>query len=248
MSLYAIGDLHLHFQSELKAQHQINGKIWQKHDKKFKKNCAKMLTDEDTLVLIGDHSWGKNLAESQKDLEYISDLPGRKIMIRGNHDMFWEVNKTKALNEKYAGKLLFLQNNYYPYKDYAIVGTKGFTFEGPFYLNMQGKIIGWSEDAEDHAKKIIAREEKRLRESFEAAHADGYEKFIMFLHYPPTSILESESVFTRMAEEYGAEHVVYAHSHGQHRFHDSLHGKHRGVKYHLASGDYLKWVPVKILS
>ena len=100
MSLFAIGDLHLHFQSELKAQHQINGKIWKNHDKRFKKNCAKMLTDDDTLVLIGDHSWGKNLAEAEKDLEYISDLPGRKIMIRGNHDMFWEANKTKALNEE----------------------------------------------------------------------------------------------------------------------------------------------------
>ncbi len=247
MSLYAIGDLHLHFQSELKAEHQIHGKVWQNHEKRFKRNCEKVMTDDDTLVLIGDHSWGRTLSECEEDLEYICNLPGRKILIRGNHDMFWDAKKTRALNDLYTGRLSFLQDNYYPYEDYALVGTKGFTFEGPFYLNMQGKVIGWSEDAYDHAEKIIAREQKRLRNSFEAARADGFTKYIMFLHYPPTSILERASVFTEMAQEYGAEKVIYAHSHGKARFHDSIHGKYHKVEYRLASGDFLKWVPLKVL-
>ena len=247
MSLYAIGDLHLHFQSELKAEHQLREKVWKNHEKRFRKNCAKLLTEDDTLVLIGDHSWGRNLAECEKDLEYICALPGRKILTRGNHDMFWDAKKTKALNEQYAGRLFFLQGNYASYRDYALVGTKGFTFEGPFYLNMQGQIIGWNEDAADHAEKIIARETKRLRESFEAAREDGFRKYIMILHYPPTSILQRSSVFTDMAEEYGAEQVIYAHSHGESRFHDSIHGDFNGVSYHLASGDYLRWMPHKVL-
>ena len=112
---------------------------------------------------------------------------------------------------------------------------------------MQGQIVGWDETAEEHARKIVAREEKRLRESFEAARADGYRKYIMFLHYPPTSIIEERSVFTDMAEEYGAEQVIYAHSHGESRFHDSIHGAYHGVEYHLASGDYLRWNPIKVL-
>lgn len=105
----------------------------------FRNYCGEMIRPEDTLVLVGDHSWGKNLDECEKDLQYIMALPGRKILLRGNHDMFWDAKKTRALNERFAGKLFFLQNNYFPYGEYAIVGTKGFTFEGPFYLNRRGR-------------------------------------------------------------------------------------------------------------
>ena len=246
MSLYAIGDLHLHFQSELKAPGQLRDRVWKKHEQKFQKYCRELLTEEDTLVLAGDHSWGKNLEQAEADLQYICDLPGRKILLRGNHDMFWDAKKTKALNERYAGKLAFLQGNYYTYRDYALVGTKGFTFEGPFWIDRRGRIVDWDVQAEEHAKKIVARELTRLRTSFEAAKADGYTKYIMFLHYPPTSILEKESGFTRMAEEYGAEQVIYAHCHGESRFHDSIEGERGGVRYRLVSGDYLKWHPLLV--
>ena len=73
-------------------------------------------------------------------------------------------------------------------------------------------------------------------------------KSIMFLHYPPTNILEERSGFTDMAEEYGAEQVIYAHCHGESRFRDSIEGEFRGVQYHLASGDYLRWKPLKVLN
>ena len=76
---------------------------------------------------------------------------------------------------------------------------------------------------------------------------DGFKRFIMFLHYPPTSILEDESPFTAMAEEYGAEQVIYAHSHGEARFHDSILGEKHGIRYRLVSGDFLKWRPEKII-
>ena len=247
MALYAIGDLHLHFQSELKARMQMKGRLWKDHEAKFQKNCAKLLTPEDTLILAGDHSWGKNLAECEQDFAYIEAVPGRKILTRGNHDMFWDAAKTEKLNEQFAGRLAFLQNNYYSYRDYAIVGTKGFTFEGPFYLNRRGQIIGWDEKEEEHAKKLVDRELERLRVSFEAAKAEGYRKFIMVLHYPPTSILEEESGFTRMAKEYGAEQVIYGHCHGETRFFDSLQGEVDGITYRLVSGDFLRWKPEKIL-
>ncbi len=195
MSLYAIGDLHLHYQSVLKAPGQLHGRVWKNHEEKFRKNCAKTVTPEDTLVLVGDHSWGKNLSECERDLQYIRELPGRKILTRGNHDMFWDVKKTGMLNELYWPELTFVQDSYDSYQDYAIVATKGFTFEGPFYID----------------------------------------------------ILEERSGFTDMAEEYGAEQVIYAHSHGESRFHDSIHGEYRGREYHLVSGDYLRWKPLKVL-
>ena len=90
MSLYAIGDLHLHFASELKNQNQLLGHAWKNHEERFQKNCDKIIQEEDTLVLVGDHSWGKNLTECEPELMYICDLPGTKILPRGKHDMFWD--------------------------------------------------------------------------------------------------------------------------------------------------------------
>lgn len=247
MALYAIGDLHLHFQSALKAPGQLHGRVWKNHEEKFRKYCNKLVTADDTLVLVGDHSWGKNLSECELDLQYIRDLPGKKILTRGNHDMFWDAKKTRQLNELYQPRLTFLQDSYETYKEYALVGTKGYTFEGPFYLNRRGQILGWDEEAEKHAIKLVDRELKRLRTSFELAKADGYTKFIMFLHYPPTNILEERSPFTDMAERYGAEQVIYAHCHGESRFYDSIHGEFRGRQYRLVSGDFLRWKPLKLM-
>ena len=157
--------------------------------------------------------------------------------------MFWDAKKTAELNQRFQGRLFFLQNNYYAYGDTALVGTKGYTFEGPFYVNRSGHVTGWDQKEAEHASRLVDRELERLRVSFEAARADGFRKYILFLHYPPTSILEKESGFTRMAEAYGVKKVIYAHCHGQARFHDSLMGRHRGIEYHLVSGDYLKWQP-----
>ncbi|MCR5415775.1 MAG: metallophosphoesterase [Pseudobutyrivibrio sp.] len=247
MSLYAIGDLHLHFQSELKARNQIEDKVWKNHEEIFLENCRSVVKDEDTLVLVGDHSWGKNMDQCRQDLEYIENLPGRKILLRGNHDMFWDAKKTAKLNEGFAGRLNFLQNNYFAYEDYALVGTKGYTFEGPFYLDRYGNVQGWDEKEAEHAEKLVARESERLIASFEAAKSDGYKKFIMFLHYPPTNILQTNSIFTKLAEQYGVEQVVYGHCHGESRFHDSIIGKKRRIRYSLVSGDFLRWHPMQIL-
>ncbi len=231
MAIYALGDLHLAFQSEKSMD--VFGRVWVNHEKKIEKNCNKIVTDEDVLVLVGDHTWGGKLGRCLKDLEFIENLPGKKVLIRGNHDTFWNAKKTVQLNEMFQGRLFFLQNNYYPYKDYAIVGTKGYCYEGF--------------DTIEHAEMLVERESKRLKASFEAARADGYEKFIMFLHYPPTSMWEKKSRFTYMASAYGVKDVIYAHCHGEERFHDSLLGNVDGIRYSLVSGDYLNFMPMKVM-
>lgn len=246
MALYALGDLHLSFQTD-KSMDRF-GRIWKHHEQKIKKYVNRLVTEEDTLVLTGDHSWGRKLPECREDLEFIERLPGRKILLRGNHDMFWDANKTERLNREFSGKLFFLQGNYAVYRDYALVGTKGYTFEGPFYLDRNGKIIGWDEEEEKHAGKLVDRETVRLQESFRQAAAAGYRKYIMFLHYPPTNIMEKSSPFTEIAEEYGAEAVVYSHCHGEARFGDSIRGIRNGVRYMLVSGDYLNFHPALVIS
>lgn len=231
MALYAIGDFHLSF--TVNKPMDVFGEEWKDHVKKIEKNWKKKVRESDTVVITGDHSWGRNLEECKEDLGFIMKLPGRKILLRGNHDMFWDAKKTERLNKQFEGKLSFLQNNYYTYREYALVGTKGYAYEG--------------KDSPEHFQKLIDREAGRLRESFEKAKKDGYEKFLMFLHYPPTSIGEEESIFTKMAEEYKAEQVIYSHCHGQNRYQDSFIGEVNGICYHLVSGDYLKFKPMKIL-
>lgn len=223
------------------------GGVWKKHEEKIEKYSHKVIDPEDTFVITGDHSWGRKLPEARADLDFIADLPGRKILLRGNHDMFWDAKKTAALNAEFEPRLHFLQNNYYTYNEYALVGTKGYTFEGPFRVNGRGQIVDWSIEDEQKAQKLVEREADRLRISFEAAKSAGYKKFVMFLHYPPTNILEEESVFTRMAEEYHVDHVVYSHCHGAARFSDSIRGNYHGIQYHLVSGDYLNFKPEKIM-
>lgn len=231
MALWAIGDLHLSF--TVNKPMDRFGEVWVDHVDKIEHNFWKYVKRTDTVVLVGDHSWGRNLEECKEDLEFIDFLPGRKILIRGNHDMFWKINKTPELNRLYEGQLHFLQNNFSSYEDYALVGTKGYCYEG--------------KDDIAHFEKIRDRELARLETSFELAKEAGYKKFIVFLHYPPTSIGEQESPFTLMAEAYGASKVIYAHCHGIDRFDDSFKGIVNGIDYRLVSGDFLKFKPARIL-
>lgn len=232
MALFAIGDLHLSF--TVNKPMDVFDPIWKNHPKKIKKHWKKHIREDDTVVLTGDHSWGKNLESCEADLAFIESLPGRKILLRGNHDMFWNSKKTGRLNEMFQGRLCFLQNNYFSYGDYALVGTKGYCYEG--------------RESWEQFKKIRDRELRRLQTSFEAARKAGYEKYLMFLHFPPTSIGEQESGFTRMAKQYGAEQVIYSHCHGRERWQDSFQGMVDGIMYRLVSSDYLRFCPECVLS
>ncbi len=211
----------------------VFGPEWGDHVRKIQENWLRTIGPEDTAVITGDHSWGRNLKECREDLEFIAGLPGRKILLRGNHDMFWDAKKTWKLNEQYKGRLEFLQNNFYLYGEYGLVGTKGYCDEG--------------RDEPEQLEKLLAREEERLRISFELAKAAGCRNYIMFLHYPPTSILEQESRFTELAKEYGAAKVVYSHCHGPKRYGDSIRGYRDGIEYKLVSSDYLRFRPERIL-
>ena len=233
MALFAIGDLHLSLYSKDRDRSSKMGRVWTNRVAKIEQNWKELVTDDDTIVIVGDFSWGRNLKECEPDFEYIRKLPGRKVFIRGNHDQFWDVKKTEILNEKFEGDFFFLQNNFTNYNEYALIGTKGFCYEGK----------GTKEEAE----KRIDIETDRLIMSYHQAISAGYSKIILFLHYPPTNILERTSEFTKLAEKFGVEQVIYAHCHGEHRFHDSILGVRHGIQYDLVSGDYLRWRPRQIL-
>ena len=107
----------------------IFGDNWQNHDEKIKKDWESKVKEEDTVLLLGDFSWSMHLKDTFKDFEYLNKLPGRKILLKGNHDYWWTTvtNMRKFLQEKNLDTIDFLYNNSYCYDNYIIVGTRGWS-------------------------------------------------------------------------------------------------------------------------
>ena len=239
MSLYAIGDLHLSFGESVEKPMDIYGGLWVDHARRVRESWTELVGEEDTVIVPGDISWGLKLSEAAADLEWISRLPGRKVLIKGNHDLWWSsLTKLSGL----FPSLHFLQNQCLDGGDFIICGSRGWTCPGESDFTAQDK-------------KIYERELGRLRLSLEAgrkallrADEEGRRpKLVGALHYPPTNEKMLGSGFTDLFEEYGACKVVYGHLHGSDAFRNGLQGTLRGVEYILASCDKLRCVPVKLM-
>lgn len=227
MSLYAISDLHLALSGE-KPMH-VFGDQWYKHDEKIERNWLLKIRDEDTVLIAGDISWSIKMEEGLRELTWIHNLPGKKILIKGNHDYWWQ--SISKLNNLYED-MNFIQNNYFSYEDYAICGTRGWISPG--------------ENFTSHDRKIYDREIIRLRLSLDSAIKAGYKKLIVMVHYPPTNENSTETEFTKIFKEYGVQKVFYGHIHGP-IFSNILEGNLDGVEYILTSADYINFDPIKIL-
>jgi predicted phosphohydrolase len=229
MSLYAIGDLHLSLSVDKPMD--IFGGRWEKYLEKIIEGMS-CLTDEDTCVLCGDTSWGTTLDEALEDFRLIDSFPGRKIILKGNHDYWWntaskmnkffEANDLKSLN--------ILHNNCYFYGDIAICGTRGWFYEEAVHGG-------------EHDKKVMNREVGRLEASLKAA-GDIREK-IVFLHYPPRF---NDFICTEVVDvmkRYGVKRCYYGHIHGiGHKY--AFTGTYSGTDYHMISSDYVKFRPVLV--
>lgn len=187
MSLYAMADLHLSRIAE-KPMDPF-GRLWAEHQEKIKMNWQKTVKPEDCVLIGGDISWGMKFEEALPDLEFIHNLNGRKILIRGNHDFWWD--KPKYMNTLFDD-MHFLWNDYAVYDDYAICGTRGWYMED---------------------EKIYKREVGRLKRSLDAAVHAGFDKIIVLLHYPPTNEQRQETMFTQLIAAYPVAKVVYGHLH-----------------------------------
>lgn len=229
MPLYAIGDLHLSFTTQKPMD--VFGENWVGHTEKIKKKWCDKISHNDTILIPGDISWAMKLDEAMIDLQWIDSLPGRKILLRGNHDYWWtSINK---LNSLFQG-MDFLQNNYYSYHDYAICGTRGWICPNKVKFD-------------DHDQKVYQRELHRLKLSLDSAIKDGFKKCIVMTHYPPTNDKKDPSDFTRIYEEYGVVKVIYGHLHDSDSFKIALKGMYNDVEYKLVSGDYIDFDPIRIL-
>jgi len=228
MALYTISDLHLGFNVEKPMD--IFGDKWKNHSDKIKENWLSKITEEDMVLIAGDISWSLKEQDSKYDLDWINELPGKKIISKGNHDYWW--GSIAKLNSMYENTK-FLQNNFYVYEDYAICGTRGWICPG-----------GDKYSSKD--QKIYSREQIRLRLSLDAAKSNGFEKIIVMLHYPPTNENFGESEFTKIIKEYKVEKVIYGHLHGPVLYGKLLNGYFDEVEYILTSADYLDFNPKRI--
>ena len=227
MALYAIGDLHLSLSCNKSME--VFGDAWKDYVSRLEASLG-MLTEEDTIILAGDTSWGMSLEEAEADFRFLDAFPGKKLLLKGNHDYWWTtVSKMKRfLAEKEIRSLDFLHNNAFTYGDYALCGTRGWFYE--------------EEKGGAHDKKIMAREIGRLETSLKAA---GDREKLCFLHYPPVySGYECREILD-LLRDYGVRDCCYGHLHGySHK--KAVQGQVGGVNFRMVSGDYLNFQPLKI--
>ena len=226
MALYVLGDPHLSFRSQKPMD--IFGGAWNGYVDKLRDGLS-VLREKDTIVLAGDISWGMSLEESTEDFAFLDAFPGRKLIVKGNHDYWWTTaNKTCRFWEEHGFKTLnLLHNNCYEYGGYALCGTRGWFLD---------------EDKNGHNQKVFNRELLRLETSLKAA---GEKPKLVFLHYPPLYQGYSCPEILNLLEQYQVRACYYGHLHGgSHRL--ALEGMHGSVDYHLVAGDYLGFHPLKI--
>lgn len=234
MAIYVIGDLHLSFSSDKPMD--IFGKQWENHADKIKENWLKKVNENDTVILPGDFSWATYLENTYNDFEYLNSLPGKKILVKGNHDYWWgTISKmNQYLKENNFKNIEFLSNNSYLVENKIIVGTRG-------WMGVNTKT--------DENKKILKRENTRLKLSIE----DGIKKYgndkeiILFMHYPPflKEPVVEEMNFLKTIEKYNIYRCYYGHLHGEsHK--EAFEGNFNGVEYKLISSDYMNFDLLKI--
>ena len=234
MSIYTIGDLHLSFRENKPMD--IFGENLANHEQKIKEDWLKKVKEEDLVVLPGDFSWATYLKDTDLDFEYINNLPGKKLLLKGNHDYWWTtLNKLRSfVEEEKFSNIDFIYNNAYEFENKIIVGTRGWSF---------------GESEED--KKIAKREAMRLELSInEGKKSYGEEKeVIAFMHYPPiinSHIAKNEpSDYVRVMQKYGIKKCFYGHLHST-SIQEAVDGNYFGIEFKLVSADGVDFKLVKI--
>lgn len=227
MALYAIGDLHLSLGCDKPMD--VFGGLWLDYVEKLREGFA-ALRPEDVTVVCGDISWGMSLEQAREDFLFIDRLPGRKIVLKGNHDYWWST-ASKAMRffaEHGISTIEILNNNCLFYGDTALCGTRGWFYE--------------EERSAAHDRKIMLREVGRLETSLKAA---GDREKIVFLHYPPKFINYECGEILGLFERYGVRECCYGHIHGKGRF-AATQGEYKDVLYRLVSADNVNFAPVKV--
>lgn len=225
IKVFAISDLHLPGNSDKPMN--VFGKNWDNYIEKIEEDWKKKVTDDDIVLLAGDLSWAMRIDDAIDDIKRVGDLPGTKIILKGNHDFWWQgIGKVRAI---LPDKFYAVQNDCVKVGNAIICGSRGWTCPNPNDFSLDDK-------------KIYLRESERLEmslKSIDKIKEEG-DTVIAMMHYPPFNVKREESNFTQCFEKYGITKVIYGHLHGS----DSLSMKtyvKNGVTYYLTSCDLVNF-------
>ena len=228
MSLYAIGDLHLCLGADKPMD--VFGGAWVGYMDKLREGLS-VIGPDDTTVLLGDLSWALDLKNAQADFAFIKEIPGRKIILKGNHDYWWSTlaKFKKFCEENDFSDMHILNNNHFEYDGYALCGTRGWFFE--------------EEKSGEHDEKVFKRELLRLEASLKSA---GELPKMVFLHYPPKYKGYECPEILELLNRYEVKRCFYGHLHGaSHGL--AMEGIWGGVDYKLVAADRLSFKPWLVL-
>lgn len=229
MSIYAISDLHLSFNTDK----PMNVFGWIDYENRIKEDWKNKVTDNDLVLLPGDFSWELKLEDTYKDFEFINNLPGKKILLKGNHDYWWgTLNKMREYLKKInMNNIDFLYNNSYEFEDKIIAGTRGWN------------IIDESEEDTKIKKRELIRLELSLNDGITKYGKD--KPIIVCMHYPPIEKGNINNEFTNLLEKYNVTKCIYGHLHGKAQI-NAIEGIFNNIEYKMVSCDYTNFKIQKI--
>ncbi|MFW5976536.1 MAG: metallophosphoesterase [Bacillota bacterium] len=239
MSIYAIGDLHFSF-TEIVTPGEWNtvkpykpmdcfGENWVQHYEKIYNNWKNKIEVTDTVLIPGDLSWAMKLEDIEPDLDFLAKLPGKKILLKGNHDYWWEgISKVRS---QLPEDTFALQYDSLKMNDIYIAGTRGWTLPSS----------STTSNFDDHDEKIYNREVMRLEMSLKSIEEKA--KTIVMFHYMPVNEKHEKNEFIQLLIDYEVDICIYGHLHGKESHENRISGKKWGIKFHLVSADFLNFSP-----
>jgi predicted phosphohydrolase len=235
MAIYAISDLHLSL--AVSKPMDIFGSAWENHVDKIRENWQRSVSEGDTVLIAGDISWAMRLEEAMPDLNFLAELPGKKILIRGNHDYWWQRKATNRIQRIVDRNLTFLQGTSTLVDGIAITGTRGWRID---WESRAEHVPEVQQDEIVHSEKIFQRELTYLKRGLESIPPNARMKIAM-LHYPPFDERLQLSEFARLLKDYSVDILVYGHVHlGLGGW---LEGTVDGVRYYMVSADIIGFTP-----
>lgn len=235
MAIFVIADLHLDTKSNEKSM-EIFGNRWKDYVYKIQKNWTHLVGESDTVVVPGDISWALTLETALTDLRWIDALPGKKILMKGNHDFWWSTasKMQKFFDENSIHSIQLLNNNALETEDFILAGSRGWFTDRSMQNTAQDIDYG----------KIINREMIRLRMSLDAAQAlrgNGQKEILVFLHFPPVWGDFCCEEILQLLNEYEIQRCYFGHIHGSYTVPPSF--LSHGIRFHMISADYLDFIP-----
>ncbi len=233
MSIFTIADLHLAL--GIDKPMDVFGGRWSNYMEKLKENWISDVSQNDTVIIPGDVSWATYIDSAYEDFRFIEDLPGKKVISKGNHDYWWTTSSklNKYLTENNLSSISFMHNNAFELEEVAVCGTRG--WKGP-----------GEDDFKKDDEKIYKREIERLELSIKAALKLELSRMMVFMHYPPVTVKSPMTGFIDIMKKYEIKECYYGHLHGE-GIKGAIEGEYEGIELKLVSADYLNFKPFKII-